>query len=612
MDDLLFTVNSYIKFCEDLIIPQKCVKLFPNSKPWLSSQVRQAILNKKKLCKSLSKQDLAKANNEIKKKVKECKQTYKSKIETNFMSNDMSSVWRGLKQVTGYECNKNRVNALNERDYANELNDFYARFDQHDFSQAHKQIRDNCCKDTYNNTSNFNTHDVCKQFNLVNQNKASGPDDISCKLLKVCSEQLAYIFTYVFNQSFNTHYIPKEWKTSKILPVPKKSKISQLNDLRPVALTSVVFKCFEKLVLKDLIKQVEHQLDPCQFAYKPNRNVEDAVLVFLNNVLVHLDEGRRFVRALFIDFSSAFNTIQPHLLFEKLTSFGVSSELKAWLFDFLTCRTQFVQINNTQSNVIVTNTGAPQGCVLSPVLYTLYTNDCTLANNNNVHLLKFADDSTIQGLITFDDNDYVDCVSSFAAWCDSNFLFLNVTKTKELIFDFRRTKDPINPLFINNQEVEIVNAIKYLGITIDDKLNWHTNTQTIYKKVNQRMYFLRKLRSLNISNNILKLFYTATIQSVISFGIVCWGGNMCEQDKIKINSLIRKARKICNADDLPLVDEIFKIACIKKGESILQDPEHPLNKEYLRSSRSNRLLFKRTKTERLRRSFVPTSIRMLQ
>ena len=126
------------------------------------------------------------------------------------------------------------------------------------------------------------------------------------------------------------------------------------------------------------------------------------------------------------------------------------------------------------------------------------------------------------------------------------------------------------------------------------------------------MYFLRKLRSLNISNNILKLFYTATIQSVISFGIVCWGGNMCEQDKIKINSLIRKARKICNADDLPLVDEIFKIACIKKGESILQDPEHPLNKEYLRSSRSNRLLFKRTKTERLRRSFIPTSIRMLQ
>ena len=185
-----------------------------------------------------------------------------------------------------------------------------------------------------------------------------------------------------------------------------------MNDLRPVALTSIIFKCFEKLVLCELMKEVKPNLDPLQFAYKEKRNTEDALLFLLHNIYSHLDIGKTHVRVLLVDFSSAFNTIQPHIMYQKLTNLHVSSFLKNWIFEFLTQRSQFVDINNTFSQLLTTNTGAPQGCVLSPVLYTLYTNDFTVTHNN-VHLLKFAVDSATVGLLSNSEQEYFNIVQSF-------------------------------------------------------------------------------------------------------------------------------------------------------------------------------------------------------
>ena len=612
LDDLLFIVNSYIHFCENMIVPQKRIKLFPNNKPWLTKDMRQVILDKKKLrSNNYSPQSLGLVNKEIKKKVRESKKAYKSKIEESFKANDMCSVWQGLKKVSGYDCVKSSVNLgqENERQYVNELNKFYARFDKYDFTATHQNIRQQC---KHSDTGHicFDARSVCKQFKCVNPKKASGPDNISGKIINLCAEQLSHIFSYIFNQSIKQQHIPAIWKRSKILPIPKKSKVLEMNDLRPVALTSIVFKCFEKLMLSNLITQVTDKIDPFQFAYRQNRGVEDALLVFLNNIYRHLDSGKRYVRALFIDFSSAFNTIQPHVLFEKLSKLGVSVEMNGWIFDFLTYRTQFVYLNNIISETIQTNTGAPQGCVLSPVLYSLYTNDFSL--RDNVLLIKFADDSTLVGLICINEDEYVNSVQSFSNWCTENFLTLNTNKTKEIIFDFRKTvSESITPLLINNQKIEIVNVIKYLGITIDESLNWHAHLNNIYKKSNQRMYFLRKLNALKVTKSILNIFYSTTIQSIFTFGITCWGGNICEQDKKKINGIIKKASRIC-ACELPTIEELYTTYCTKKAKRILSDNKHPLYSEYIRSERSTRLISKKTRTERYRKSFIPSSIRILQ
>ena len=160
-----------------------------------------------------------------------------------------------------------------------------------------------------------------------------------------------------------------------------------------MALTSVAFKCLERIVLGRLLQDSENQLDPMQFAYRKNKSVDDALLVFLNNITKHLDVPKSYARVLFIDFSSAFNTIQPHLLAQKLIALNVNTSTILWIIEFLTHRTQYVNLNGKSSETLITNTGAPQGCVLSPVLYSIYTKDYRTMDEN-ICLIKFADDTT--------------------------------------------------------------------------------------------------------------------------------------------------------------------------------------------------------------------------
>ena len=115
-------------------------------------------------------------------------------------------------------------------------------------------------------------------------------------MLKLCPSQLAVPYTFLFNWSFKEHKLPSIWKTSEIVPTPKKPKITALNDLRPVALTSVVVKCFERLVLSRLLPAVCPHQDPNQFAYKSKRSVDDAIALFFDNIYKHLDKSGNFCR----------------------------------------------------------------------------------------------------------------------------------------------------------------------------------------------------------------------------------------------------------------------------------------------------------------------------
>ena len=259
-------------------------------------------------------------------------------------------------------------------------------------------------------------------------------------------------------------------------------------------------------------------------------------------------KSKTFVRILFIDLSSAFNTIQPHIMVEKLLSLLVNKNLIAWIFDFLINRTQYVKLNETISNLCKLNTGAPQGCVLSPTLYTLYTNDYCV-KHSDTSLIKFADDSAFQGLFTNGlDSNYIEEVYRFVKWCEENYLILNVSITKEMILDFRRQKKKKNPtpLVINNETVEIVHTYKYFGFTVDDKLNWHEHCNELIKKINKRMYFLRKLQSFRLNNEVLYTFYCSILGSVNTFGISCRDSSITARDRKRLNSTIKKAGKIMN------------------------------------------------------------------
>ncbi len=281
---------------------------------------------------------------------------------------------------------------------------------------------------------------VRKTLSRINPRKAAGPDNIPGRVLKDCAAQLTDVRTDIFNTSLSKAVFPTCLKSTTIIPVPKKSPVSCLNDYRPIALTPIIMKCFERLVMQKIKTSLPNTLDPLQFASRPNRSTDDAISTTLHLALTHLENKDSYVRMLFIDFSSAFNKIIPQQLINKLNLLGLNNSLCNWILDFLTGRPQSVRVGHNTSNTTTLSTGAPQGCVLSPLLFTLLTHDCTAKFSSN-HIIKFADDTTVVGLISNnDETHYREEVAQLAEWCGANNLSLNVYKTKEVVVDFRRNE----------------------------------------------------------------------------------------------------------------------------------------------------------------------------
>ncbi|KAI4892187.1 hypothetical protein NFI96_026690 [Prochilodus magdalenae] len=332
--------------------------------------------------------------------------------------------------------------------------------------------------------------------------------------------------------------VPTIFKTATIVPVPKRSTASTLNDFRPVALTPIISKCFERLVSSHVKSCLPTALDLQQFAYRRNRSTEDAISAALHIVLSHLDCQSSYVRMLFINFSSAFNTVIPSKLIYKLSQLGISTSLCNWILDFLTDRPQSVKLDKLFSSTITLNTGVPQGCVVSPLLYSLFSYDCVPAYGSN-SIIKFADDTTVIGLIRADDETaYRDEVQHLAAWCNDNNLVLNTQKTKEVIVDFRKSRNQAHtPIHISGAEVECVSNFKFLG-------------------AQQRLYSLRSLKKAHLCPRILVDFYRCTIESILTNCISVWYDSCSASDRKALQRVAKTAQRITGTQ-LPTIEMLI-------------------------------------------------------
>ena len=140
----------------------------------------------------------------------------------------------------------------------------------------------------------------------------------------MCAQQLGPVFARLLQLFLDSMSVPRAWKSSIIIPVPKKPNVKQMNDFSPVALTLtfILAKCMERMVCSQLAVSVADRMDPLQFAYKARKGVEDACLILVNLIASQLDKSGSYVRVMFMDFSSAFNTVQPHLLIKRPLDLG--------------------------------------------------------------------------------------------------------------------------------------------------------------------------------------------------------------------------------------------------------------------------------------------------
>lgn len=398
-------------------------------------------------------------------------------------------------------------------------------------------------------------------FNIIMELKnsnASGVDNISTNLIKKSVKFLVGPLTYLINLSLSEGIFPSILKIAKVFPLHKKGDNTLPDNYRPVALLSSISKIVERVVFNRIINFAEKNkiLSNAQHGFRKKYSTQTAILAFLEKIHENLNQNNKCA-GLFMDLSKAFDLINHSILIKKLEKYGLRGKAKDWLTSYLTNRFQLVEVNGTKSEKLKIEFGVPQGSVLGPLLFLFYIND--LPNFFDEFLIMFADDNSylccgraMQNTLT----SLQDNIEKYAEYFKTNRLFLNISKTVFIVFSPRNsTYDKSHLIKLDGQSIQQTGSTKFLGLHIDNALNWDTHISNVANKISSTCYALYRLSKLATRQTVLTYYY-AHFVSRISYGIIFWGS---AHNSERIFKLQKKAiRYILGASKYESCKKLFK------------------------------------------------------
>ena len=334
------------------------------------------------------------------------------------------------------------------------------------------------------------------------------------------AQQLAGPVTSIFNSSLREGVLPKLWKTATVIPLPKKRPPRSIeNDIRPIALTPILAKVFESIVLKWVDNIIIPQIDDMQFSGMTGTGTIDALVEMLHEWYNATDKPGTTVRVLVLEYTKAFDLINHEIVINKLVAMNLPAHKVRWMAAFLLDPIQIVKIGESVSQPGYPNGGVPQGMLSGPKDCLVYINDL----RTPCSIYKYVDDSTIFEICNPTSVSVIQQSAAIIAnWYIDNGMRINTMKTKEMIIRFCR--DPVFLPYINidGAAIERVSQVKVIGVTLSSELSWNSNVDGIVSKARKRVFMIYQLKRAGIGQCDLVRINISVIRPVVEYACPAW------------------------------------------------------------------------------------------
>ena len=377
-------------------------------------------------------------------------------------------------------------------------------------------------------------------YKLLNKyvKKSLGPGDFPQKILQEFTVEFTTPFCDILNCALRTNTFPDAFKKAEIIPIPKINPPRSLSDLRPISKTPIGGKIIEKVIVSELEKDIQGKLDNSQYGNCKGSSTTHYLIKLTDQAYKSTANGNA-TTAITIDYSKALDYVDHNVLFEKLVQLGVRTSIIKLIISFLTGRSHNTHIFGKKSEFLNITCGVPQGTVAGPKLFVILINGdkCPFVTN-----LKFVDDKTLAYSYSGDPTKVLqEALDTELKGTVKDKMIINEKKCHVFTINFSKNNTaPLN-LKLNDKLIESVDTIKLLGVYLTNDLKWSVNTTNICKKVNQRLYLVRKLKHFGLQKEELITAWRSILRPITEYAVPLWHSGLTEKDSYRIELLQKKA-----------------------------------------------------------------------